>query len=1139
MMSTALEPRQDSFHGGTSYGTPRGQEIMQKEGLLPELKNSENRVDRTKPLPTSLQSDFLPEDVLFALTQPPPVRDQLGPPNRARNLNTTSVQTRPPPASVWGHKRRERFKHLTENTPCVCGAGNDISFLYDVPKPEVGLERPDNIDKSQVRKEHLDKQRKPLVLPDTLIPDEYHIVKNKGVMGIEFHEDKYSNQVEDHEKHLVMFPSMKPSSRYEVLQLKKTLGEMLDRAGVNDAEKEIKGPTQMHNLMELIKKEQDIYNVVFHELIRQTSVECVERGELLADLRLKYKELLNKVPLQIKSLHEEVMAQRALDRRLTEELMRFKSTISILTSELSAVKEHDRKVTKEAAQAQEDLRTALMEAQKNASLLAEYHDLYELQRKRLEGQVLMLTEERELWSQAAYSLALKVTQEANLVTAKRLHVSEKSWAKLATHFTILLSDKDTELLAKLQGHVEKWRDLVEDFNMVLITREEEMKTNISGLRSGIERWMHDIRNLCLDSDSDVTSRLKSASTKDGHFIKAPEDDRLRMLLDDIRKWEDVLGRESEKFGGDILLNGQEQLMVIRRQMDGWTDNALKVFNRHRKEPNVNHPSHDSMNILNEEVEELLKQFNNRITGENEKWRKVVFKKYGVAPNAIHLLNALETWDMRVSSALNGTLPIHDNEWGALCQLMEEWLTAVDAASKYVGTTQSEEERDEGKPHTRIEVTETIKKVQKWTTTATNAIDSEDAKLVEQVLTLHSAMVRWMVQMLLRLAPDREDNSKEAGEMALLGSAPLSDLHSKIKSLFEQLEMFTNYVALRNSEIYYDNLKEKKDKEKTDDDDSDSEDEQDLECCSGIVMDNTQVRRDNMEDNADHELKDLQRLRHECEEWIKTAKLLTSQLLGESVMSLFPPPIQTEEKVLKPRTESTATDLDLYHDHEKLEREPEQTPASETKEPETPAPAPSEEAKQQEATTPKEEEQQAPEETTEEAPAPTEDTAQPPAEKEAEIDDLERLEIIGQDDNTHVTKLDQAPLEPVAPKDPPPAVRTVDAPDTHKAFQALTAMDSLQNQLIDTEERAQKAEERAAAAESDLANAEEKLRELEKKLLKYEQTEESEGRSAAASPSKTAASPALPKDPPEAKEEKKRPESQASKGSSKSKKKKDK
>lgn len=54
------------------------------------------------------------------------------------------------------------------------------------------------------------------------------------------------------------------------------------------------------------------------------------------------------------------------------------------------------------------LRSALSEAQKNAALLAEYHDLYELQRKRLERQVFALTEEREIWSTAAYSLALKV-----------------------------------------------------------------------------------------------------------------------------------------------------------------------------------------------------------------------------------------------------------------------------------------------------------------------------------------------------------------------------------------------------------------------------------------------------------------------------------------------------------------------------------------------------------------------------------------------------------------------------------------------------------------------------------------------------------------------------------------------------------
>lgn len=91
----------------------------------------------------------------------------------------------------------------------------------------------------------------------------------------------------------------------------------------------------------------------------------------------------------------------------------------------------------------------------------------------------------------------QVTEEANLTTAKKLHVSEKSWAKLATHFTILLSDKDTELLTNLQTHVEKWRDLVEEFNIILKTREEEMKVNISSLKGSIQKWMNEIRKICL------------------------------------------------------------------------------------------------------------------------------------------------------------------------------------------------------------------------------------------------------------------------------------------------------------------------------------------------------------------------------------------------------------------------------------------------------------------------------------------------------------------------------------------------------------------------------------------------------------------------------------------------------------------
>ena len=49
-----------------------------------------------------------------------------------------------------------------------------------------------------------------------------------------------------------------------------------------------------------MKQEQNIYNVVFNEIIRQVSVECVERGELLADLRKRYAKLLDKIPRHVK-----------------------------------------------------------------------------------------------------------------------------------------------------------------------------------------------------------------------------------------------------------------------------------------------------------------------------------------------------------------------------------------------------------------------------------------------------------------------------------------------------------------------------------------------------------------------------------------------------------------------------------------------------------------------------------------------------------------------------------------------------------------------------------------------------------------------------------------------------------------------
>lgn len=42
----------------------------------------------------------------------------------------------------------------------------------------------------------------------------------------------------------------------------------------------------MESLLELVQAEQNIYSIVFHEVIRQVTVNCAERGQLLTKLRL-------------------------------------------------------------------------------------------------------------------------------------------------------------------------------------------------------------------------------------------------------------------------------------------------------------------------------------------------------------------------------------------------------------------------------------------------------------------------------------------------------------------------------------------------------------------------------------------------------------------------------------------------------------------------------------------------------------------------------------------------------------------------------------------------------------------------------------------------------------------------------------
>lgn len=84
----------------------------------------------------------------------------------------------------------------------------------------------------------------------------------------------------------------------------------------------------------------------------------------------------------------------------------------------------------------------------------------------------------------------------------------------------------------------------------------------------------------------------------------------------------------------------------------------------------------------------------------------------------------------------------------------------------------------------------MRKAHMWSVTANNTIDSEDSRYVEQVVQFHTQMVKWMVNVLLRLAPDRPDTSQESIQQSLINSPSIPDLTEEAQLLFTQLDDFS-------------------------------------------------------------------------------------------------------------------------------------------------------------------------------------------------------------------------------------------------------------------------------------------------------------------------------------------------------------
>ncbi|TSK53702.1 Axonemal dynein light chain domain-containing protein 1 [Bagarius yarrelli] len=661
---------------------------------LPEVKHRSS-VNKGIQIPVLTlqngQNDFIPDELLASLTSTVCPQDRL----QYKKTHPKVCEIRAPDA-VWHHSTgRKKYHYFLDQPTSVTGAGRlDISFLCDALASQRGrISLPAMPDRATLFPEGSQKASQ---TQDTIL--------------------KFTVLLEDEKRRLKIFPSMKPSGRLEAVQLMRAMDDMLEKAGANQEFEHDKGLSQIQGLLELVQVEQNIYNIVFHELIRQVSVECLERGQLLAKLR-----------------------------------------------ELNQLKEHDEHVTKQAEKSQEELAKALKQSQLDSAVVEEYHSLYELQRRRLEREVAVLTEEKDLWSKVTYSIALKVINLRNLQLVSRLHVAEQAWNKTAEHFTNVLTAKDSEDLKHIRQLTDQWKEQLSCFMEKLRETENTQYESIRSIQRGLVKW----HKVCAENIRGPDVKFEKT------FVEE--------LCNDLEQWSMMLSLQCERYGGMDLLSAQETLHKLGQLQDSWEEVCVQLFQRHLALNKEVPKCQAAMRELIHTSTELYTQLGVRINGES-----------GIHQQLMTLAGVLDSWAKRPQS-LNGWIgTVHSSEWSNLEKTLESWINLCEEALGNINNTQTESEKIKNKPHTKIEINDVLDMLREFVSSQSKVYEYTNLTLFEEVSSMHVLQTRWMVDLLLLMVPDQCDLTSP--ELNTFKDVSFEKLEEDARNLVQKVTYLSNYIT---------------------------------------------------------------------------------------------------------------------------------------------------------------------------------------------------------------------------------------------------------------------------------------------------------------------------------------------------------
>ena len=178
------------------------------------------------------------------------------------------------------HQRRAKRREISESTAVKLpreaaglkprgGTQSEVSYLSDGPAASAAHG----------------------TVPASMIPDAFRIVLESPLPMREpnfyslFSDDDWSYNASTRQFEAVLFPSKVPAGRRDVLLLHTWVNDMISRLK----------QTSRASEEETLKDAQLLFSVAFHEIIRQVSVHCLERGYLMGKIWWSEMELFQRL----------------------------------------------------------------------------------------------------------------------------------------------------------------------------------------------------------------------------------------------------------------------------------------------------------------------------------------------------------------------------------------------------------------------------------------------------------------------------------------------------------------------------------------------------------------------------------------------------------------------------------------------------------------------------------------------------------------------------------------------------------------------------------------------------------------------------------------------------------------------------